>query len=286
MILVIGATGKIGAEVVKQLLGEGREVRAMARNPESARQRLGPRVEIVAGDLAAPETLGPAMAGVERLFLLCAASPDHVALKSAGIQAAARAGVAHVVLSTGITAGPDSPVELGRWHGRNQEELKATGMAWTFLQPTYFMQNMLWLAPGIARDGHFSMPLGDSRIAWVDVRDIAAVGVAALTGDGHAGQAYPITGGAAISCTDMASILSEVCAKPIRFVDQSLSDARAAMLAAGGNPKMVDLNIEFYALAQTGKLAEVSDVVARVSGRPPRSFGEFAADYAAAFGGR
>jgi uncharacterized protein YbjT (DUF2867 family) len=286
MITVFGATGTTGAPLVDALLAKGAKVRAVTSDPAKLDALKAKGCEAVTANFTDPAALERACAGAERIYLVTPAHLDMRRWKANAIEAAKAAGVRHVVLATGLGASPKAKVTFGRWHSETQELLKQSGMDWTFVQPTYFMQNMLWLAPGIARDGHFSMPLGDSRIAWVDVRDIAAVGVAALTGEGHAGQAYPITGGAAISCAEMASILSEVCGRPIRFVDQSLADARAAMLAAGGNPKMVELNIEFYALAQTGKLAEVSDVVARITGRPPRSFGEFAADHAAAFRGR
>jgi len=142
MILVIGATGNIGSEVTRQLVAKGVRVRALVRDRAKAEAVLGTKVQLVAGDLSRPETVAAAMDGADKLFLVTPLHLDQIAMKSAAIQAAKPAGVKHIVMSTGIGAGPDAGVEIGRWHGKNQEEVKATGIAYTFLQPTFFMQNI------------------------------------------------------------------------------------------------------------------------------------------------
>ena len=285
MILVIGATGNIGSEVTRQLVAKGVRVRALVRDRAKAEAVLGTKVQLVAGDLSRPETVAAAMDGADKLFLVTPLHLDQIAMKSAAIQAAKPAGVKHIVMSTGIGAGPDAGVEIGRWHGKNQEEVKATGIAYTFLQPTFFMQNMLMFAGTIREQGAFYMPLGDSKVSWVDARDIAQVGVVALTEAGHENKEYPITGGEAVSCAEMAAILSDVLDRGVNYVDVPLAAAKEGMMSAGMPEKLADLMNELYALGPAGHLAYVADTVEAVTGRRPRTFRQFAEDHAAAFKG-
>ncbi len=285
MILIIGATGNIGSEVTRQLVARGVGVRALVRDRAKAEAVLGTKVQLVAGDLSRPETVAAAMDGADKLFLVTPLHLDQIAMKSAAIQAAKPAGVKHIVMSTGIGAGPDAGVEIGRWHGKNQEEVKATGVAYTFLQPTFFMQNMLVFAGTIREQGAFYMPLGDSKVSWVDARDIAQVGVVALTEAGHENKEYPITGGEAVSCAEMAAILSDVLGRGVTYVDIPLAAAKEGMMSAEMPEKLADLMNELYALGPAGHLAYVADTVEEVTGRRPRTFRQFAEDHAAAFKG-
>ena len=285
MILMIGATGNIGSEVARHLVAKGVEVRALVRDVAKAEAMLGSKVQWVTGDLSRPETVAAAMRGADKLFLVTPLHLDQVAMKSVAIQAAKSAGVKHIVMSTGIGAGPDAGVEIGRWHGKNQEEVKATGIAYTFLQPGFFMQNMLMFAGTIREQGAFYLPLGDGKVSWVDARDIAQVGVTALTEAGHENKEYPITGGEAISCTEMAATLSDVLGKSVNYVDVPLAAAKQGMVSAGMPEKLADLMNETYALGPAGHLAYVADTVEAVTGHRPRTFRQFVEDHAAAFKG-
>ena len=285
MILVIGATGNIGSELTRLLVAKGADVRVLARDKAQAEAALGSKVQVMQGDLTRPESLSEAMKGVTKLFLVTPLHLDQVAMKSAAIQAAKVAGVKHIVMSTGIGAAPDAGVEVGRWHGKSQEEVKATGIPFTFLQPTFFMQNMLMLASAIRDQSSFYLPLGESRVSWVDARDIALVGAAALTEAGHENKAYPITGGEAVTCAEMAQILSNALGKTVNYVDVPLEAAKKGMVSAGMPEKLADMMNELYALGPAGHLAYVTDTVKTVTGRPPCSFRQFAQDHANAFKG-
>lgn len=285
MILVIGATGNIGSEVTRLLVEKGAEVRVLARDKAKAVATLGTKVQVVEGDLTQPESLAQAFNGVEKLFLVTPLHLDQVAMKSAAIQAAMAARVKHIVMSTGIGAAPDAGVEIGRWHGKSQEEVKATGIPYTFLQPTFFMQNLMMFAGTIRDQGAFYLPLGEAKVSWVDARDIALVGAAALTGAGHENKQYPITGDEAVSCAEIAQILSEVLGKTVSYVDVPLEAAKKGMLDAGMPEKLADLMNELYALGPAGHLAYVADTVKAVTGGAPRSFRQFAQDHAKAFKG-
>ncbi len=285
MILIIGGTGNIGSEVVRRLNEKGADFKVLARDATKAAASIGADVEIVEGDLSIPETVSAAIEGVEKLFLITPLHLEQVSMKSTAIQAAKNAGVKHIVMSTGMGAGLDAGVEIGRWHGTSQEEVKATGISYTFLQPGFFMQNMLMFADSIRGNGEFYLPLGDSKVCLVDARDIAAVGVAALTEDGHENQEYPITGGEALSMIEAADILSDVVGKEIKYVDVPLEAAKEGMVAVGMPAKLADLMNELYALGPLGHLAGVTDTVITKTGKTPRSFRQFAQDYATAFTG-
>ncbi|RLA42331.1 MAG: SDR family NAD(P)-dependent oxidoreductase [Deltaproteobacteria bacterium] len=285
MILVIGGTGNIGSAVVQMLVEKGEKFEVLARDPLKTAKILGPNVNLVEGDLSIPDTISTAMVGVDKLFLVTPLHLDQVAMKSTAIQAAKKAGVKHIVMSTGIGASPNADVEVGRWHGQSQEEVKATGISYTFLQPGFFMQNMLMFAEQISSMGQFFMPLGAAKVNWVDARDIAAVGVVALTEDGHENTEYPILGPETMTCVEMAKILSSVAGKEIQYVDVQPEAARQSMLDMGMPEKLADIMNELYALGPEGYLDFTNDIVEKVTGYQPRLFQQFAEEFASAFKG-
>jgi uncharacterized protein YbjT (DUF2867 family) len=253
------------------------------RNPTKADGLKAQGVETVAGDLRQPETLPDALQGVDKVFVVTPLVPDQVQMRAALIAAAKAAGVKHVVMSTGIGAAPDAPVQIGRWHGENQKQLQDSGVAWTFIQPGFFMQNLLMYAEAIREKGEFYMPLNGGKVSWIDARDIAAVAAKALLEPGHANQAYPVTGPEALSGAELADILTDVSGHPVRYVPISLDQAKQAMTGMGMPQALADAMNELYALAPAGHLAGVLDTVEKVTGRPARSFNQFAKDYATAF---
>jgi len=285
MILVVGGTGTIGSEVVRLLKAENAPFRALIRDPAKAEGLKAQGVETVAGDLRQPETLPDALQGIEKVFVVTPLVPDQVQMRANLIAAAKTAGVKHVVMSTGIGAAPDAPVQIGRWHGENQQQLQESGMAWTFIQPGFFMQNLLMYAEAIRDKGEFHMPLGEGKVSWIDARDIAAVAAKALTEPGHENQAYPVTGPEALSGSDLAAILSEVSGHTVNYVPITVDQAKQAMTAMGMPDALADAMNELYALAPAGHLAGVLDTVEKVTGRRARLFRQFAEDYAAAFKG-
>lgn len=284
MILVIGGTGNIGSEVVSLLTKKGSEFRVLARDPDKTKLALGDNVDVVPGDLRNPQTIIKPMQNVEKVFLVTPLATDQVEMRNTVIDAAKEAGVQHVVMSTGIGAAPDALVKFGQWHGQNQEHLKGTGMAWTFVQPSFFMQNFLMMADSIRRQGAFYLPLAEnSLISWVDARDIAAVAATALTCPGHDGKAYAITGPEAITCERIAEIMSETLGKEIRYIPVSLDDAKIGMMQAGMPEVLANAMNELYALGPAGYLGGIADTVPVVTGNPGRTFSQFVADYGSAF---
>ncbi|UES54057.1 SDR family oxidoreductase [Roseibium aggregatum] len=282
MILVIGGTGNIGKSVVEGLLGKGQKVRVLARDAKTAGQAFQ-QAEVVQGDLDDAASLARAMEGAEKLFLVTPLHLDQIKMKSNAIQAAKAAGIKHIAMSTGIGAGPDAGVEIGRWHGESQEEVKATGIPYTFLQPGFFMQNFIMSAPTIIDHGAFYLPLGNGEVSFVDARDIADVAVTALTSRGYENSELPITGGQAITCENAAAIMSDVLGKEVRFVDVTLDQAKEAMVGAGLPEKLADIMNELYALGPAGHLSYVAPTVDEATGHKPRDFRQFFEDHADAF---
>lgn len=281
MILVTGATGTVGSEVIRQLTAAGHRPRVLVRDPAKA-SALGDRVEIAQGDLGRPETLGPALAGVARVFLLTA-GPAMVQHQANLVDAARAAGVAHVVKLSVMGADADPPNAVAAGHRPGEQMLRASGLSWTFVRPTGFMSNTLAWAPTIRSHGAFYHPTGEGRTALVDPHDIAAVAVKALTTPGHEGKAYALTGPAALSAAESAEILTRVLGKPVRFVDVPLAAARDRMLQSGMAAAVVDALIAEMAAVRDGYVLPLSPAVEQVLGRPARSYEQWAREHAAVF---
>jgi len=282
MILVTGATGKIGSEVVRLLRARGAAVRALVRNPDKAKGWQG--VEIAVGDFDDRESIDAAMKDVRALFLLSNANPKQ---EGALIEAAQRARVKKVVKVSSLGASPDSPVTLARGHAAVEAQLQASGMAWTLLRPGMFAQNFLGFAPSIRATGSFSGSYGTGRVAPIDVRDIAEVAALALTHEGHEGKTYALTGPAAIDHAEAAASISAALGKPVRYVDQPVEVTRAALTErmgpVGAPAWLIEDLLGMQAFTAQGKGATVTHDFEQVTGHPARTFDDFARDHADAF---
>ena len=189
MILVTGATGLNGKELLRRLSGRGIAVRALVRNPDKAEAIAAlPQVEIVQGDMARPETLTAALHDVDRAMLISSSDPMMLDVQSNFIDAAKKAGLKHVVKLSGIMPELDSAFRFARMHGEIEKRLEASGMAFTHLRAGEFMSAYFRQAPMIAAKGAMFLPMADARIASIDVGDIAEVAVTVLTKPGHEGR--------------------------------------------------------------------------------------------------
>jgi uncharacterized protein YbjT (DUF2867 family) len=276
MILVIGATGTVGSEVVRQLVATGERPRALVRDPATARQQLGDQVEQVVGDLDRPETIAAALAGVDRVFLLTTQSSRQPEWERAVIGAAARAGVGQLVKLSVFRADEQSPLQVARQHGQAERVLAQSGLAATILRPVFFMQNLL----AMVHDGAIATAAGDGRVAMVDARDIAAVAVATLTGGGHAGKTYTLTGPQALSFYQVASVLSRQTGRPLRHVRVPPDKVRVALQGRGVAAWYADDMAKLHSMLAVGYEEVVTDDIHRVTGRPPRTLAQFAGDHA------
>ena len=286
MILVTGATGLTGGALVRRLSARGVPVRALVRSAARAEQLSAlPQVQIVEGDMALPATLSEALRDVDRAMLISSADPTMLEVQSNFIDAAAAAGVKHVVKLSGIIADLDSPFRLARMHGEIERRLEASGMAFTHLRAGEFMHAYFRQVPSILATGRLLLPMEDARIASIDIGDITAVAAAVLTGSGHEGSIYALTGPEALSMAEVAEKLSAATGNRIRYGNLAPEEATSARLAAGMPPFTADALAELFAERRKGKEAQVSPVVQTILGRPATSFDEFAVRHAAVFRG-
>ncbi len=244
-ILVIGATGTVGSEVLRQLAGRDEiRIRAAVRDLGKSTAVACPGVNPVLFDYDKPAaTLPAACEGVDSIFMVAPFTPNGVEQSQILIDAARAAGVKHVVkLSVTRSLGG---ITVGRWHAAIDAALKNSGMAWTILLPGGFMQNFVGnSAP--RPDGGIYAPVGNAKAAFIDTRDIAAVAAKALTESGHEGREYTLTGPADVSYTEAAAIMSEVSGRQIRFVDVPEAAARQAMLGAHMPEWLVNVILELH----------------------------------------
>jgi uncharacterized protein YbjT (DUF2867 family) len=286
MILVTGATGLNGTALVRKLSAKGVPLRALVRNAAKAAEIAAlPNVEIAIADMAKPETLPAALAGVDRAMLNSSADPAMVEVQSNFIAAAAKAGVRHVVKLSGIMPELDSPFRFARMHGEIEKRLEASGMAFTHLRAGEFMPSYFRQVPMILAKGALFLPMENQRIASIDIGDLAEIAALVLTNPGHEGKIYPLTGPEALTMTEVAERLSAATGKTIKYINVSPEDVRKAQLAAGVPAYIADALAELFAERRKGKESQVWPIAQTLLGRRPTSFAEFAARNAAIFRG-
>lgn len=282
MILVTGATGNVGAETVKALIALGDLPRVLARDPAKAAALLGDDVEIARGDFADAGSLEAACEDVDVALLLSSPTPDTVADQTRFIDAAKKAGVSRIVKLSAVGAYPGVGYRFGDWHGQVERYLEQSGLGWTHLRPSFFLQNLIGSAASIKAGGLY-MPAGDGRAPYVDVRDIAAVAAHALSEDGHEGRVYDVTGPAAVSYADIAAAFAKVLGRPVVYVDVPPEAAKQAMVDAGLAAWMADAINELNLAMKQWRFAGVTDVVRQVGLKDPVSIEQFVREHAAAF---
>ncbi|WP_214411037.1 NAD(P)H-binding protein [Sphaerisporangium fuscum] len=273
-ILVTGARGHIARGLIQQLLATGQPVRAAGRNPGAARPPAG--VDAVLCDLADPDTFDTALTGVTKVFLY--AEPRGL---DDFLARAATAGVQHIVLLSALLTDPASTDAISRIHRDAEQAVARSGIAWTFLRPGAFATNTLQWAPSVRAEGVVRDPFPDSRSAPVHEADIAAVAVRALTEPGHQGAAYALTGPELVSRRRQAELIGEAVGRPVRFAVQDLEEYREE-LSAWTTPQVADAVIRESAAA-VDRPTPVTDTVQKVTGRPARTYGEWARDHAGDF---
>jgi uncharacterized protein YbjT (DUF2867 family) len=273
MILVTGATGNIGGELVRQLADAGQPVRALVRDGTA----VPPGVEAVTGDLNDPVSLRPALAGVTGVFLL----PGYQDMPGV-LAEARRAGAGRVVQLSGMSAGNGDMSNAITWYmAQSEQAARDSGLAWTIVRPAAFMSNTFQWLPQLRAGNVVRAPFPQALAAVIDPADIAAVAAVALTAAGHSGVVYEVSGPQSLAPSDRVAILGEVLGRDLRFEGQPDDEARAEMSRAMP-AKYVDAFFSFYV---DGKLDEsrVLPTVAEVTGRPPRTFRQWAKAHAGAF---
>ena len=280
MILITGATGMVGSEVVKRLSAQGVEVRAVTRDPRKAEANQLPNVHFVQGDFDNADSIRRACSGVNRAFLLTNSTERTERQQIAFTRVAQQSGVRHIVKLSQLHADANAPGRFLRYHAAVEAAVQASGLTFTFLRPNLYMQALLNFRQSIQEKSAFFAAAGDGRISAVDVRDLAEVAVAALTTSQHDNKIYSLTGPDALTFTEMAHHLSMTIGRTITFVDVPPESMRASLADLGFPAWQADGLLEEFAMYRRGEAAGVEAGVREALGRPPGSFGEFARDYA------
>ena len=277
MILITGATGKVGSEAARLLAARHQPTRALVRDPSRAPDG---DVEIATGDFDRPDTLDAAMRGIDTVLLVSPAVP---AQEIAVIDSAVRQGATRVIKVTS-KASADSPVDRRRGQAQIEAHLQTTGLAYTLLRSNAYMQNLLALAPVIKQTNGFLMSAGDGQVGMIDARDVAATAAAiAIAPKEHAGQTYWLTGPGLITYTDIAEELSAALGHLVEYRQISPAEHRAAMVQAGTPEAVATSNAQAFGLIAEGDAAWLSDDVKSITGTAPRPLRTFIADHVQAF---
>jgi uncharacterized protein YbjT (DUF2867 family) len=282
MLLVTGSTGTTGMEVLKALKARDVAARALVRDETKAHHLRDLGFEPVTGDLGDPRTLGPAFEGVEKAYLVSPMGPMQSEFEQAFLETAKAAGVKHVVKLSVIGASPEAPLRFARTHAKVEQALRDSGMDWTLLRPTSFMQNTLsWGARVL--DGTFYSPVPDAAFSIVDARDVAEVAAVALTEDGHAGKAYGLSGPEAVSYRDQATRVFAAAGREITVEEIPVEALKRELVRAGVPPWNAEGLSEQFELYAGGGAQMVTSGVKDALGRDPRTIDEFAKDHVEAF---
>jgi uncharacterized protein YbjT (DUF2867 family) len=289
-VLVTGATGNVGREVVKQLSSAPLNVniKAAIHSLENNKKIEDDKVELVKIDYNNPESLKAALSDVDKIFLVTPEVPNAPELVSNLVTEAKISGIRYIVKLSAMDADLKADVASLRLHRQAEKIIEESEIPYTFLRPGEFMQNFInWDSPMIKEQGVF-WRVGDTEVSLVDVRDIAAVAVKVLTDNDngnnrHNGKIYTITGPEALSYSQMGEILSSAIGKKISYVNISEEEARRAMKDIGLSEWWIKAIIEVYEYYKKGIQKQVSSAVEEVTGKKPISFSQFTKDYAQAF---
>jgi uncharacterized protein YbjT (DUF2867 family) len=289
-VLVTGATGTVGSEVVRQLSSEASSYNIKAgihsiKNADRVEQY--DRVKAVQIDYDKQEGLESAFKDVDKLFLLTHPSPKTSEHESNLITEAKKSGIKHIVKQSIMGADLGADIEAMRLHRQAEILIEESGIPYTFLRPNEFMQGFInFQGSTIKSNNAFYIPAENAKVSFVDARDITAIAVKALVdGDKHHNRNYVITGPEALSYHQAAEILSNATGKKIDYVNISEEDTRTALKETGMDDWLINTILDLYRVYRKGYASEVSSAVEEVTGRKATTFVEFARDYADVFRG-
>ena len=282
MILVTGASGTGGKAVLQEVSRKGSEFRGMYRsNQQAAKAPRG--CEPVLADYSDKQSLRTALDGVTSVYVVCSPIPQLVELESNVLDVSKETGVKHVVLNSALGAG-DYTKSYPSWHRKVEDKLKATGMSYTILRPNGFLQNIVaFNAPSIRTQGAFYAAMGDAKVSYVDVGDIAVVAAKALEGGSHAGKTYELNGPEAISNPELAKRISRVAGRTVNYVDIPESAQREAMLGLHMPEWQVAALLELQQYYKQGGGAKTDGLLKSLIERDPVSLDQFLTANAAEF---
>jgi uncharacterized protein YbjT (DUF2867 family) len=275
MICVTGAGGTLSREVIRQLERQAEPFRAAYFSESAAKIARARGIEAVTIDYNDPDTLRAAFHACDRLFLLGPNALNQTDLELHAVEAAKAAGVRHIVKQSVMGAAMED-YSLANVHRPIEKAIERSGIRWTFLRPNSFMQNLVtFMAPTIRAEDAFYSASGRARISHIDVRDIAAVAVAALTTGGHEAQIYTLSGPEALSYDEVADELSKAVGRVIRHISLPPAALRAGMLAEGMTEAIADRMLDLERYFREDRASAITGDVERATGRPPTRLADY-----------
>lgn len=282
MILVTGATGTIGRQVVRELLARGVEFRVAAHDTAKVTQVLGPEINSVPFDYMDPPSVRRAFESAKTVYLLHIGGSNGRHQATAAIDMAREVGVERIVLQSAFGADDKPGYSLGTFHREVELYLLASGLTGTVLRPNSFMENHInFLGGPIKQEGKLYEPLGDARVSYIAARDVGAVAAEVLVSEGYENQSYDLTGPEAVSGAEVADALSRATGRPIEYVNVSDDAVRQAL--AGASEEEIEGILELYAYDRSGATARVTHTVEEIAGRPAQDIRAWAIEHADAF---
>jgi uncharacterized protein YbjT (DUF2867 family) len=279
-VLVTGATGNTGSLLVPALLRENVDVRIFVRDEAKAKPLQDLGAEVATGDLDEPGTILPAVKNVDKIYLLTWNGETQLQQAENVINAAKYEGVPHIVRHS--MWGPDNSRIIKQGY-KIEEMIKSSGLPWTILKPTFYMQNTMMAAQTISSDGVIYWDMKDGKLGMIDVRDIADSAFAVITGEGHEGKSYILTGPEAISFNDVAKTFSRVLDKEVKYVDVP-GDASLQAMTGMGVPEWIAKGyVELSEGFSENFANSTTKNVEILTGHAARSFEQFANDFAQVF---
>jgi uncharacterized protein YbjT (DUF2867 family) len=274
MILITGASGTVGKAVLQEVSRKQSNIRAMFRSKEEA-AKAPPGCQPVLADFSDKPSLRKALDGVTVVFLVCSPIPQLVELESNVLDVCKETGVRHVVLNSALGAG-DFSKSFPSWHRKVEDKLKSTGISFTILRPNGFLQNILaYNAPSIRSQGAFYAAMGDAKVSYLDVGDIAVVAAKALHAGAHAGKTYELLGPEAISNQELAKRISRVAGRTVNYVDIPESAQREAMLGLGMPEWQVTALIDLQQYYKQGGAAKTDGLLKSLIERDPVTLDQY-----------
>ena len=279
-ILVTGATGTIGSEVIKQLSSKQADIRAAVHSISKAENLKEYNEQVVELDYNKPETFETALKGIEKVFCLVMAHPAVGKVSKTFAEAAKKEGVKHLVKLSAYGADAGETFILAANHRLSEKAIEESGIAFTHLRPNVFMQNFInYYGTNIKSEGKLHLPHGDAGVGFIDTRDVAAAAAEVLTSDGHEGKAYTLTGPESISYYDAVKILSEAAGKTICYVDVPKNSAIKEMKNNGAPGFMIKVWINMADFTKSGGFSPLTNTFEEITGRKPITFKQFANDH-------
>ena len=280
MICITGAGGTVGSEVVKKLESAKVSFRAAYFSKKKAKAALEKRIDAVTMDYNRPEMLRAAFQGCDKLFLLGPNALNQTQLELKAVEVAKAVGVQHIVKHS-VMGADEEAFSLALVHRPVEKAIESSGMAWTFLRPNSFMQNVVtFMSESIKAEAAFYSASGEAKISHVDVRDIATVAVKTLTEPNHEGKAYTLTGPEALTYDEFANELSKVLGRTIRHISISPSDFKLGMLAEGMPEAIADRMLDLERYFREDQASRITNDIKQVTGRDPRRFAKYLRDCA------